>query len=583
MRVRSSEPLLGLIAILAAALGGCQTAATSPDTSNLRIGMKSASAPEVASKVDGPEPSIGGAEAAVRRIDLASDTRDDPATASKPEAEFSLNHAADLTVATTVPALPSSPDATHAAPPKQDAAAAQLDAAPPFPDPPLVANAPGSPGGLGTVADPRSVQLTLDMAIAISLDRNEALVTLRAGEPVAQAMLEVARRYPWNPYIKAEVLPYARDPFGNLLAVRNTVYILQALELAHQQTYREASASAALNQVRWNVVAAELTNLATTEKLFFAALYLRDLRDLAARAASLNESLAADVERRFKSGLSKPGEEITARVSLRQSRKQAALADQNYRVALLVLQRQLNVPRDESFELVGRLEDFGWSSVEGIGSIAGAASGRLSSPQIAATLADERPDVRASQAGVDIAQANADLARANTVQNIQFGPYYERDEFETLFFGFAAQMTLPIWDSGKPLARQREAECAQRTIGYNALRVRARVEAQTALERYERARGLAEKERLNFAQALSGDLDRVKRQFEVGQADILNVFATQTALLQEQKAYLDLLNELAQSAADVTLTAGLPPARVVSTGGGEGAAVPAPPPAPPAP
>jgi outer membrane protein TolC len=72
-------------------------------------------------------------------------------------------------------------------------------------------------------------------------------------------------------------------------------------------------------------------------------------------------------------------------------------------------------------------------------------------------------------------------------------------------------------------------------------------------------------------------LARIKRQFEVGQADILNVFATQTALLAEQKAYLDLLNELAQSAADVTLVAGLPPARIVSGKGAGSPIVPAPP------
>ncbi len=150
-------------------------------------------------------------------------------------------------------------------------------------------------------------------------------------------MLDVAKHYPFNPYIKAEILPYARDPTGNLLAVRNSVYILQSLELAHQQRYREASAAAALNQVRWNVVAAELTNLATTEKLFFTALYQRDLRDLARRAASLNEQLAGDVERRFKSALSKPGEEITAHVSLRQTHKQAELAEANYRSRGLAL------------------------------------------------------------------------------------------------------------------------------------------------------------------------------------------------------------------------------------------------------
>jgi hypothetical protein len=46
----------------------------------------------------------------------------------------------------------------------------------------------------------------------------------------------------------------------------------------------------------------------------------------------------------------------------------------------------------------------------------------------------------------------------------------------------------------------------------------------------------------------------------------LNVYAAQTGLLQVYRTYLDLLNELAQAASDVTLTTGLPPARLVRAG-----------------
>ncbi|HEV3302735.1 MAG TPA: TolC family protein [Planctomycetaceae bacterium] len=570
MRARSPKRILRFIAILAAALGGCQTAGTAPDSSRLAMGTRLSTGAISAVRTDTGPPPAEAADGTPPRVELTLDAGDRSTPASATGDDSPTKHlVADFTVATTVPAGPAPSDSRPAAPVGQSAGA-DGDS---VPQTPLVASAPSAPGGPGPSADAGTVPLTLDTAIATSLDRNDTLVTLRAGEPVARAMLDVAEHYPYNPYIKAEVLPYARDPFGNLLAVRNTVYILQSLELAHQQRYREASAQAALNQVRWNVVAAELTTLATTEKLFFTALYQRDLRDLAQRAATLNEELAADVEHRFKSGLAKPGEDTTARVSLRQSQKQAALAEANYKLALLALERQLNIVGERPFELVGRLEDFQWLPIDGMGSAPGEVQ---SSAQLAQTLADERPDVRAAQAGTTVAQSNADLARANTVQNIQFGPYYERDEFETLFFGFAAQMNLPIWDSGKPLARQREAECTQKVIGLNALRMRARVEVQTALERYQRARNLAEKEHSNLVQSLSGDLGRIKRQFEAGQADILNVFATQTALLQEQKAYLDLLNELGQAAADVTLTAGLPPARVTS-----GPRTEAPPPAPP--
>jgi len=611
MRDRKAREILSLIAILTAGLTGCQSAGNSPPNADPRVGTRlstNASPPPrveplttdtLQATINVPDPespravvatsgelpaALGTVPAPVAPspiLPAATSTSANAATPPGPDSSgaadaAAANHfVADFMVATTVPKLPPSPDSLSTGVPGRGGYSSGGPG-------PAIASAPSGPGGLGSTLDPGGPQLSLDAAITISLDRNATLVSLRAGEPVAQAVLDVAEHYPFNPSVQVEVLPYARDPTGSLLAVRNAVYLGQTLELAHQQRYREASASSALNQVRWNIVAAELTNLATTEKLYFTALYQRDLRDLARRAASLNEELAGVVERRFQAVLSKPGEEITARVSLRQSRKQADLAEANYRVALLALVRQLNVSGDRPFELAGRLEDYAWSAIDGVAPPAGPTAEAQVSTELAETLAGERPDVRAAQAATNVAQSNAGLARANTVQNIQVGPYYERDEFETLFFGFKAQMNLPIWDSGKPLSRQREAECTQQVVALAQLRARAQVEVQTALERYERARRLAERERPNFSQSISGDLDRVKRQFEVGQADILNVYATQTALLQEQRAYLDLLNELAQAAADVTLTAGLPPARIlaergVSAPATSSPAVPAPP------
>ncbi len=524
-------------------------------------------------------PSVSAPAAA--RVTQVSDLIDQPAIPvsldEKPVSECS----ADFVVATPVPTLPSSTDAPTPVPKLESGGWTDFDKPTRVASVPPEPTGPGASLGAGTAPGLGAPQLTLDAAIAISLDRNPTLVTLRAGEPVAQAALDVARHYPFNPYVQVEATPIVKDLGGGNGAVLNYVLLMQTLEFAHQQDFREASAAAALNQVRWNIMAAELTNVATTEKLYFTALYQRDLRDLAARTASLYEQVDADVERRFKAGLSKPGEEITARVSLRQSRKQAALAEQNYKVALLTLERQLNVERDENYELLGRLDDFMWQPIDGVRPAAANPTGPIADPhvpvELAENLADERPDVRAAQAGANVAASNAGLARANVVQNIQAGPYYERDDFGTTFWGFRAQMNIPIWDSGRPLARQREAECTQQTISFNELRGRARVEVQTALDRYERARLLAERERPNLPKALADDLGHIKRQFDAGQADILNVFATQTALLTEQKAYLDLLNELAQAAADVTLVAGLPPSRLVT------AHSPASAPAPPAP
>ena len=59
------------------------------------------------------------------------------------------------------------------------------------------------------------------------------------------------------------------------------------------------------------------------------------------------------------------------------------------------------------------------------------------------------------------------------------------------FFGFRAQIDLPVINNGDPLLRQREAEHCQRAVTAQQLATRARIEAEAAADRYERARLLA--------------------------------------------------------------------------------------------
>lgn len=408
-----------------------------------------------------------------------------------------------------------------------------------------------------------SLALTLDDAIGISLDRNPNLVALRASEPVAHAVYHVASTYPWNPYVQVQVLPYARDRNGNFGSVNNYVLLMQTLELAHQQRHREASASAAMEQVHWNVVQAELANAAQTERLYFTALYQQDLRDLAKRTAALNEELLAIVRRRFKAALATDAERITARVAARQSRKQADLAEASFQTAVLALRRQLNLSANEPLVLTGRLDRFDWlPAIDRPPTSEECLQMQVPDLQIA-TLANQRPDVLAAQAGVGTAAANAKLARANTIPNVQIGPYYQRNQSNTLFLGFRTQVDLPIWNTGGPLVQQRKAELMQQRLTFEQLRERAKVEAGTAINRYQRARRLLAREQSPDSTSVA-DLKRVKELFEAGQTDILNVFATQNAVLQERRTHLDLLNELAQAAADVTLFTGLPPARLIT-------------------
>ena len=311
-----------------------------------------------------------------------------------------------------------------------------------------------------------------------------------------------------------------------------------------------------MSQVQWNIFQGELLNVAQTSRLYFSALYQKGIYDLSRETAELNEQLLQVVERRFKANLAKAAEVMTTRVVARQTRRQSELARTTYEAALLALRQQLNLPMSSPVVLTERLADIRWLSLCPEG---GAANERA----LAAELVEGRPDVRAAQAGVKVFQANLGLARAARIPDLSAGPIYETASDTTKYLGLRVQMNIPIFDTGTPLVRQREAEVNQQQLTYEQLKVRAALEAEAAIDQFERVRKSAAKAAEGRPDNIATEVAEITRQFEAGQADVLAVLATQNNLLQERRLSLDLLNQLAQSASAVIQTTGLPLRRVI--------------------
>ena len=272
-------------------------------------------------------------------------------------------------------------------------------------------------------------QLSLSDALATSLAANPDLITIRGTANVGAAAVDVAGVYPWNPFVQGQFFPNGK-PFlpgspGNASGQSNYyIWVMQRFELAHQRRHREDSAVAALGQIRWNIQQAELLNVAQTERLFFTALYQRQLRDLAADAETLSNRLTGVIQRRFKAGLATSVQNINAQVAVRQTRRQRELADAAYQAALLALRQQLGMPASTSLDLSGDLSQYEWFSVSAAACrISGS---ELSDPQILAQeMVEGRPDVLASRSAIAMSQANLSLARAARVPDIQAGPIYD--------------------------------------------------------------------------------------------------------------------------------------------------------------
>lgn len=389
-----------------------------------------------------------------------------------------------------------------------------------------------------------TIELTLKQAVEFALEGNPDLIRRRQDEPVSLAVFHTAQVYPFNPQFQAQVLPSVRKRDGSSAAVDQQYAVLQRVELAHQQQFREDSARADLNRVRWDLQHADLLNVAQTERLFFGVLYLREVRDQAQSVADMSRQLLGVVQRRFKAGQASNADVVLARQEGQTARRQADLAEANYQTRLLDFARHLNIQEAVALQVVGSLSGTKWSMTPGEDQLSELVSGR--------------PDIMAARAAIDVARSNLALARAARTPDMQIGPVYQRDEAATSFWGLLAQMDLPVVNTGTPLVRQRMTELRRQQVVLSQLEAKARLNARAAIQRYERARRLVEQSGSEFSKPLSKVLAPVEDEFKAGQIDLLQVFAVRTSLIHARQTYLDLLNELAQAAAEVTAATGLP-------------------------
>ena len=410
------------------------------------------------------------------------------------------------------------------------------------------------------------ISLGLEKAINLALSQNPDLMAVRATRPVADAAYRVANTYPWNPQFQTQVLPYSRDRNGNDGSVSQQHVIVQTFELGGQQQFRTSAAAANWRQVNGTIRQAELLNKAQTTRLFFTAIYQRELREMIRDLAELNDQLVGIMQRRQQAGQANHADVELARLQAQSSRRQQRLNEANYQTAMMNLRTQLNLSTNIPLELESEWLDWQWRSVGHV--VGGGGSQEALSESIDDTLvlklAANRPDVVAARAAVTRARENMQLANAMKRPSLQAGPMWQRDDSATQFWGVQAQINLPVVNSGEPLVRQRYAELRLQRITASQLEQRAILEARAAIQRYERALRLVKQSRGEFVSDISIGLKPFEDQFRAGQISLLQVFAARTTLVQSQRGFLDLLNELSLAAADVTQATGLPPQQLFS-------------------
>lgn len=410
----------------------------------------------------------------------------------------------------------------------------------------------------------RPSHMTLIDSINVALADNPDLIAQRQADPASVAALGNAQTYPFNPYLQVQVTPYEVAPDHLPRTIYHYVLLMQTIQLAGQQQFREDAACATVNSVRWNIHQAELLNVSQTARLFYTALYQRGLRDLAKASAENNDELLRVLERQLEAGQSTAADVEIVRIDARSTRQQLELAEANYLTALRDWRRQLNLPPTAPVEPAGDLLAVRWheASPETLFATPDcqlAIASSVNRESFAAGLAGGRPDVMALRSDCDVARAAFNLATASRVPDLQIGPYYQETADGILFLGFRAHMDLPVINNGVPLQRQRHAELNQKVTTWQQLHRRASLEAEAALERYDVALDIVRRTEQWNRDNLPDAFRRLEEQFQAGEVEVVRMVQARTSLIQNRRAYLDSLNEVAQSAANLTAAAGIAP------------------------
>ena len=394
--------------------------------------------------------------------------------------------------------------------------------------------------------------LELEAALEWTLSCNPDLITLRQNLGVSAEAVGVARLFPTNlnPTLSVDVRPwvFAREPGPEVgrLQTLISVSLSQPVELGHRQAYRVSIAEAMYSQTSWNILQAELLALVQTYRLYETAAYRREKSRVAEELAEFNNRLLDTLRRQLEANQVPAADVVLAEVENQTTAQHVETARQEYVAAVAELRQQIGVA-----DRVGWIEP----------------TGALKLPQpfavqdetaLLQTALASRPEVQAARAQAAGSGTAVCLARADRIPVPSLGPAYEKDEAGASFYGMVLSTPVPVWNAGKPMVRQREAEHCRDLVALAQLQQKIILQVRADLVRWNQAQQLVSRT-IALTEPTVSQAARMDRLFEAGQADVVKLFTVRQRLIEAENTQLDALWQATQAYADLLTALGATP------------------------
>ncbi len=131
------------------------------------------------------------------------------------------------------------------------------------------------------------------------------------------------------------------------------------------------------------------------------------------------------------------------------------------------------------------------------------------------------------------------------------------DEAAVQYVGFVLIAPIPIWNSGKPLVKQREAEHRRAVVAFEQAQLRVVAQVRAAVAKWNGARELVS-ESADLSTDLKKEIVVLDRLFEAGQTDLTKLMQARQRLIQLENSRLDAVWAATQAQADLLLALGIP-------------------------
>jgi len=311
----------------------------------------------------------------------------------------------------------------------------------------------------------------------------------------------------------------------------------QRFEPPSRRSARIAGANAAIAQSSANVDEITRVVLRSAAAAYYRAIHANQRIRLLDATQELAVGVYSVADRRFRAGDIAVLDVNIARASLARVRAEREAAESAKALALGDLKALLRLDEDVAVE--GEL-------------------GRLPEADLTAAFdaALQRPELRALEAAVQEAEAQARLGGAYAKPDFGFGVRYSREEGDQIVLG-GMTVALPLFSKGQEQSAVGAARAARLRAELDAARTRVRLEVRSAFEAYTRRVSAVRVLETEAIPGLDENEALTTRSFEVGQLGLPELLLIRREIADTRFQYLDALLEAALARIDLDASAAI--------------------------